>query len=229
MHPHLYIDLLAWAAAFPAAYLANYLRRQAGAPLSKTPYPIAYYACLAFGAIVGAFGFGTLNLLLSGQPEIGRSIIGALTGGIIAIEIYKKAAGISASTGGAFVAAFGVGVCIGRIGCFASGLEDFTHGIPTDVPWAVDFGDDTPRHPVQLYEAAAMGLFTLAYLVGLKTKRHWAVINGFYWMVLIYSAQRFLWEFLKPYGKIMGPFDVFHFATASLVAYALYMLRRSKA
>lgn len=44
------------------------------------------------------------------------------------------------------------GIAIGRIGCFLSGTNDGTHGIPSGLIWAVDFGDGIRRHPVQIYE-----------------------------------------------------------------------------
>ena len=47
-----------------------------------------------------------------------------------------------------------LGMAIGRIGCFLSGLDDHTAGNPTSLPWGVDFGDGVPRHPTQLYEVA---------------------------------------------------------------------------
>ncbi len=226
MHPHLYIDLIAWGWAFAAGYAATRLRRNAGAPFAATPYPVGYYAALACGAIIGAFALGTLNLYLSGQPAIGRSIIGALFGGIIAVEIYKKINSIAGSTGGAFVAAFGIGVAIGRIGCFVSGLEDFTYGTPTSLPWGVDFGDGISRHPVQIYEASVMALFTAVYFYALWKRQNWAVQNGFYGLVLIYGAQRFIWEFLKPYHSPAGIFNIFHFVSAALCVYAIYMMTR---
>jgi len=34
-----------------------------------------------------------------------------------------------------------VGIAVGRIGCFLTGLDDHTYGLPTTLPWAVDFGD----------------------------------------------------------------------------------------
>ena len=54
---------------------------------------------------------------------------------------------------------------VGRWGCFLSGLEDQTHGTPTALPWGHDFGDGMLRHPVQLYESFAMGLFLVVALV----------------------------------------------------------------
>jgi prolipoprotein diacylglyceryltransferase len=44
--------------------------------------------------------------------------------------------------------------CIGRVGCFLTGLADHTHGVATALPWAVGFGDGVGRHPTQLCESA---------------------------------------------------------------------------
>lgn len=221
------MDMLAWALAFLAGYGAHKLRAKAAAPYSALRLPVAYYGVLAAGAVLGAFAFGTGNLILSGhEAKIGRSIVGALTGGIIVVEVFKKITGLKGSTGGAFVAAFSVGTAIGRIGCYLSGLEDFTYGVETTLPWGVDFGDGTARHPVQLYEAAVMAGFAALYFIGLARGSKWAVMNGFYFMVLVYGAQRFALEFLKPYSKLLGPFNLFHLVCAGLVFYALYMLRK---
>ena len=43
-----------------------------------------------------------------------------------------------------------------------------------------------------------------------------------------YGAQRFLWEFFKPYGQIIGPLNIFHFVCAALVVYAFTMIMRSQ-
>jgi phosphatidylglycerol---prolipoprotein diacylglyceryl transferase len=51
--------------------------------------------------------------------------------------------------------------------------------------------------------------------------------NGFYVLVLVYAGQRFLWEFLKPYGAVLGSFNLFHLVCAALLAYAAFMLGRS--
>src|SRR5207244_3468250 len=113
-----------------------------------------YLAALIFGAGLGAVAFGSANLWLSGQSGLARSIEGAVAGGIVAIEMYKRLASITQRTGARFALPFAVGVAVGRIGCCLSGLEDFTYGTPTTLPWGHDFGDGVLRHPVQLYESA---------------------------------------------------------------------------
>jgi hypothetical protein len=37
-------------------------------------------------------------------------------------------------------------------------------------------------------------------------------------------VQRFLWEFIKPYGGAIGPLTLFHILSALLVAYAIAMI-----
>jgi prolipoprotein diacylglyceryltransferase len=90
----------------------------------------------------------------------GKSIVGGLLGGLIGVETTKKAVGVGSSTGDAFVLPLAVGMCVGRIGCFLSGLADHTYGNPTTLPWGVDFGDGVPRHPTQLYEIAFLIAWT---------------------------------------------------------------------
>ncbi len=178
-----------------------------------------YFVALVAGAAAGAFAVGSLNIsLAAGRFHPGHSLAGALAGAILAVEVYKLARGIRGSTGAVFVLPLAVGIAFGRMGCLAAGLSDETYGIPSRLPWAVDLGDGVPRHPVQLYEAAAMlafaALATLHLRRGRDASRLFAACIGFY------AAQRFLWEFLKPYPKLLGPFNLFHFVMLFLGAYA---------
>ena len=50
------------------------------------------------------------------------------------------------------------------------------------------------------------------------------IANGFYLAVGFYGAQRFVWEFIKPYGALIGPFTLFHLLSAAIVAYAIVMI-----
>ena len=188
-----------------------------------------YGVALLAGAAIGGFGAGTLNLYLSGAPGIGRSIVGALAGAIAAVEIFKRARGISGSTGLIFVPAFATSVVVGRWGCFLAGLEDETFGTPSALPWAHDFGDGVMRHPVQLYESFTMAAFLIVALVLIGRRNEFFMRNGFYLLVLVYAGQRFLWEFLKPYGTVVGPFNLFHLICAGLVIYSIELMARGRA
>ena len=188
-----------------------------------------YGVALVLGAAIGGFGAGTLNLWLSGEPGLGRSIVGALAGAIVAVELFKKVRGIKGSTGIIFVPAFATSVVVGRWGCYLAGLADETYGTPTTLPWGHDFGDGVLRHPVQLYESFTMAAFLIIALVLIGRRNAVFRRNGFYLLVLVYAGQRFLWEFLKPYGAVVGPFNLFHLICAGLVIYSLAMMAKGKA
>ncbi|MGY4304829.1 phosphatidylglycerol:prolipoprotein diacylglycerol transferase [Bradyrhizobium sp. USDA 4369] len=218
---HAIFDVGAWLSAAAAGW---WLARFGGVsfPRQSTEWP--YIAALVFGAGLGAYLFGTLNLWLSGMAGLARSVEGALAGGIIAVELYKWRHGITLRTGARFALPFAVGVAVGRIGCFAAGLDDFTYGTPTALPWGHDFGDGIQRHPVQLYESLAMATFAAAYVVAVLRRNAAVIDSGFYLALLVYGVQRFVWEFFKPYGPVVGPFTLFHLLSLAIAAYALAML-----
>ncbi|MDF0517206.1 prolipoprotein diacylglyceryl transferase [Bradyrhizobium yuanmingense] len=217
---HTLFDILAWLAAAAAVY---WLSRR-GLQFPSQSFALPYVAALVFGAGVGAYLFGSANLWLSGQSGIARSIEGGLAGGIVAIEHYKWSAGVTVRTGARFALPLALGIAIGRIGCYLAGLDDFTYGTPTTLPFGHDFGDGVRRHPVQLYESAAMALFALVYVVAVLNRHAFTITNGFYLVLAYYGTQRFLWEFLKPYGTLIGPLTLFHLLSLSVLLYAAFML-----
>lgn len=223
---HLAFDVAAWLSAWAiGSYVA---RRYFGATETRTPLrDPGYFIALAVGAIAGALLFGSLNMQLAGFWQIGHSIAGAVAGGIVGVELFKRAKGIRGSTGGQFVAPLALGIAVGRLGCFFAGLPDYTYGTPTQLAWGVDFGDGVPRHPVQLYESAAMLLFLALYLRGLASDSQLVRKQGFYLFVGWYAVQRFAWEFLKPYPSVVGPFNVFHLICIGLIGYSIVMMRQS--
>ena len=224
---HTLFDLLSACAALGMTmFVYNWRLKEAGKKIDSAG-PLYGVALLA-GAAIGGFGAGTLNLYLSGEPGLGRSIVGALAGAIAAVEIFKRARGISGSTGLIFVPAFATSVVVGRWGCFLAGISDETHGTPTALPWGHDFGDGVMRHPVQLYESFTMLAFLVVALVLIGQRNAFFMRNGFYILVLVYAGQRFLWEFLKPYGAVVGPFNLFHLICAGLVIYSFTMMARGR-
>jgi prolipoprotein diacylglyceryltransferase len=126
----------------------------------------------------------------------GKTIVGALLGGLLGVESTKRAIGAQGSSGDAFAMPLMLGIAIGRIGCFLAGLADHTYGNPTDLPWGVDFGDGVPRHPTQLYEIA----FLLALMAVLHARRDAFTRAGdrFRAFMLAYLAFRLLIDTIKP-------------------------------
>jgi len=62
-----------------------------------------YYTLLIIAAFIGAFMLGSLNTYFSLDGIIiGKSVLGAIIGGIIAVELFKKVMKIDSSTGAYF-------------------------------------------------------------------------------------------------------------------------------
>lgn len=203
----------------------RYLIPATALPAHRVSHPGAYAIAAGCGALCGAMFFGTANALLSGERAIGFSMVGGLAGAIAAVEAFKRMTGVSGSTGIVFAAPFAATVAVGRLGCFFSGLADFTYGTPTTLPWAVDFGDGVLRHPVQLYESLAMALMFVVLIWRFSARDRFWLANGFYLTVGWYALQRFAWEFFKPYATVIGPFNLFHLVCLGLLLYAAVMIR----
>ena len=126
----------------------------------------------------------------------GKSIVGGLLGGLVGVEIAKKALGQTESTGDSFVWPLAIGMSIGRVGCFLAGLADHTYGTQTALPWAIDFGDGTPRHPTQLYEIA----FLLGWTTLIWRRRQRLSQSGDLFRLYLagYLLFRLVIEFIKP-------------------------------
>lgn len=217
---HTLFDIAAWLEGAIALYGLS----RHGLRFPAQSFQMPYIAALMFGAGVGAYLFGSANLWLSGESGIARSVEGGLAGGIVAIELYKLSAGITVRTGARFALPLALGIAVGRLGCYFAGLDDFTYGTPTTLPFGHDFGDGVLRHPVQLYESAAMALFAALYVLAIVNRNGFVITNGFYLVLAYYGAQRFLWEFFKPYGTLIGPFTLFHLLSLSILLYAAVML-----
>lgn len=151
----------------------------------------------------------------------GQSMVGALLGGLIGVEIGKKVSGVAESTGDRFVVPILVGLMIGRIGCFIAGLQDDTYGIATTLPWGVDFGDGIRRHPTQLYDI-------LFAAVALLVLRHWRPVlareSGLQFKLMLagYLLWRLAIDGLKPVPFVF-PGGLSGIQLVCLVALVIYL------
>jgi phosphatidylglycerol:prolipoprotein diacylglycerol transferase len=168
---------------------------------------------------------GDLAYLISG-----KTIVGGLLGGTLAVEWTKSRLGIARRTGDLFAIPMAIGIAIGRIGCFFAGLPDDTYGIPSNLPWAVDFGDGIPRHPTQLYETVAM-LILAAWL-------HWQASAGsssrpegalYRYFLAAYLAWRLSVDFLKPGVPFAGLTMIQWACAAALTWYITHPIHQLEA
>lgn len=225
---HLTLNLLA---IFAAVNVSRVFKRRFP---QETPFGVSgvrqyhrYLKILLLGSVTGSTLAGSLNLSLSGEPGLAKSMLGGICGAVFAAEVFKKRVGINHSTGIYFVPGLITLILIGRVGCFFGGLEDFTYGNATSLFWGIDFGDGRPRHPVQLYEALAMLLFLVFFYQSYSNHSDFWQRSGFYVFIQFYAIQRFFIEFLKPYPELLAGLNLFQWLCLLLMLYGGMMLWRS--
>jgi len=174
---------------------------------------------ILFGLLAGAVA----RLIVPGRTGIGClatlavGIVGALIGGLVGVELEKRWAGLTRRTGDLFAMPLAAGIAIGRIGCFLSGLADRTHGTPSRLPWAVDFGDGVPRHPTQLYESIVMA--AVAVLLGRLTRRPHREGDVFKLFMVVYFALRLAVDFIKPEPRVFLGLGSLQWASVAMLVY----------
>lgn len=210
-YPHLLHALFEAAAISGGAFYYRWLSHRNGVPTQALLEGGRFAVLLGciFGAAIGNKAVFWMEMpqlfpLYWNRPEVwfaGQSMVGGLLGGLLGVELAKKLSGVQYSTGDAFVFPILLGLMIGRVGCFVAGLDDGTFGLPTTLPWGIDFGDGVRRHPTQLYEIlfAAILWGSLHYV-----QSHRALQSGLPFKVMLcaYLLWRLLVDALKPV-----PFD----------------------
>lgn len=176
----------------------------------------------SIGALIGSRCIGLLEhpIRLTTQPFLelinSKTIMGGLFGGLLGVELAKKIIGETKSSGDLFTLPIVLGIFIGRIGCFLSGIKEFTYGKTTTFFMGMDLGDGVKRHPLALYELVFLVvLFLLLKTYAARTKKSGAVFKVF---MLSYFGFRFCIEFLKP-----NQFFILGFSTIQLLCVACFV------
>jgi phosphatidylglycerol---prolipoprotein diacylglyceryl transferase len=157
-----------------------------------------------FGALFGSRFMGflenpmiTLNAAHIVQLLNTKSIMGGLFGGLLGVELSKKIIKEQQSSGDLFTYPLIVGIMIGRVGCFLSGVKESTYGTPTTFITGMDLGDGISRHPTSLYEIIfLLLLFMLLKRIEGRTKGESGLLFKIF--MLAYFGFRFCIEFIKP-------------------------------
>jgi prolipoprotein diacylglyceryltransferase len=227
LHPHTVFELLAYFVGF-RLYL--WQRRRVGDVIGGHER----WSIVAAAAIGAALGSRLLfwledpaaTLARATDPGYllsGKTVVGALLGGWIGVEITKRTLGIASRTGDLFAVPLAVGIAVGRIGCFLTGPSDLTWGVATAMAWGIDTGDGIARHPTPLYEA----LF-LAGLAGALV--HWSrrphpagwLFRAF---MLGYLSLRLVLDALKPEVHVALGLGAIQWACVAALAYYAFVWR----
>ncbi len=227
LHPHPVFEVLGYALGFQL-FLA--LRRRNGDVLATGQRPLVVLAAIA-GAIMGSKILAWLidpAATWTQRADVqtwfaGKTIVGGLLGGLIAVEGTKRVLGITQSTGDLYALPLCIGIAVGRVGCLLTGLADRTHGTATSLPWGIDFGDGIARHPTQIYEM--LFLIGLASLLLVQQRRPHEPGDQFRLFMVGYLAWRFVVGFIQPAPEFLGLAAIQWACAAGLVYYARHVPR----
>lgn len=197
---HLILEYLAFFIAF--RYYVGLRKNQKDRISSINRLSIILGAIL--GALIGSRLIGFLenpvwdvNAALLVRFLNTKTIMGGLFGGLLGVEIAKKIIGEKQSSGDLFTLPIILGIFIGRIGCFLSGINEFTYGTETTFFTGMNLGDGLLRHPISLYEIVFLVLlfFSLKWIMNNRKPESGMIFKLF---MLAYFGFRFMIEFIKP-------------------------------
>lgn len=219
---HLVFELAAFAVGY--AYFQR-LRVGQGDPIPEAKRVWIIIGAAA-GALLGSRVLGALEdtakLAADGWSLFiafnNRTVVGGLLGGLVGVELTKKAIGVRTSSGDLFTYPLILGMMIGRVGCLLGGLEDNTYGTPTDLPWGIDLGDSVRRHPTNLYEILWLGVL---WMLLCRVERRWTLADGarFKLFMVGYLLFRLAVEAIKPQPIIALGLSTIQWACAAGLLY----------
>jgi phosphatidylglycerol---prolipoprotein diacylglyceryl transferase len=178
------------------------------------------------GALGGAFvGAKLLYLAAEGwmyadSPQrwqiwaTGKSVLGALLGGYVGVEMAKQALEYRKATGDWFAIVAPCGIALGRLGCLAQGCCPGIHCEPA--PWTIQDANGMTRWPAVPAEIA----FNISAIAIAIVLRRLGKLPGqhFHLFLIGYGSFRFLHEFLRDTPRIAGSFTGYHIGAAVLIA-----------
>lgn len=210
------LTFLAFVVGGVVFYLEARRRRLATSGIGKLTF-VALVAGLA-GAKITELIFGGGQLWMLFDPTTGgRTIIGGVIAGWIAVEIAKWRLGIKRTTGDMFALALPAGEAVGRLGCFVGGC---CYGIETLVPWAV-LQHGASRHPTQLYLAAA----ALSTFIGLFLVRKRIPEGALFSLYLMsFGGYRLLIEFFRAREIVFAGLSVAQWVSVEIIVSSVLLL-----
>ncbi len=168
------------------------------------------YLIALFGALAGA----KLGWFIAegwreiGHPQFlialatGKTIVGGLIGGYLAVEWGKRALGFSGVTGDWFAMVVPLGIALGRVGCLVQGC---CGGMPWNGWCAVVDAQGMARWPSAEMELAFNLLAALTFFL----MRRGRLLRGqhFHIYLMAYGLFRFFHEFVRDTQREIGVFS----------------------
>jgi phosphatidylglycerol---prolipoprotein diacylglyceryl transferase len=192
------------------------------------------------GAIVGAYLFELPADVMGWAPRglaepgtghavLGRTVLGGILGGWLAVELAKWRLGHRGATGDRFALPLAIALTFGRIGCTLTGC---CPGVPLDPgsPWAPlsIVHHDPARFPATLIESWFHALAAAAIVIAMRLEAARGRRLSIY--VAIYAAVRFALEELRDDPEVLFGLSYYQLLTLPLFALALgTTLARSRA
>jgi phosphatidylglycerol:prolipoprotein diacylglycerol transferase len=186
-------------------------------------------------ALVGAFFGAKIVYLLAegwlhfGAPDMwlqfaaGKSILGALLGGYVFVELAKRHVGYERTTGDDFALIAPVSIGLGRVGCLLHGC---CLGVVCRPEWyALKDREAVPRWPAVPVELAFNAL-AFVFFFFLRRRR---ILPGqhFHLYLIGYGLFRFGHEFVRATPRLLGPFSGYQLAALTVAVFGgICFLRR---
>jgi phosphatidylglycerol---prolipoprotein diacylglyceryl transferase len=193
---------------------------------------LIYLAALV-GALVGAkiIYLAAEGWMILDRPDkwlrlaTGKSILGALLGGYIAVELAKTYLGYTQITGDWFAAIAPLGIILGRIGCWWQGC---CPGRACDSAWfTMNDAAGIPRWPAVPAEILFNGVMLAAFWAWRRDQKFLG--QHFHIYLIAYGLFRFLHEFLRDSPRWIASLSGYHLAALLVTAWGLLCFQRRKA
>jgi phosphatidylglycerol:prolipoprotein diacylglycerol transferase len=189
------------------------------------------------GALIGAFlGAKVFYLLVDGwrvigRPDVwtqlatGKTVLGALLGGYLGVEIAKRLVSYGGVTGDWFALIAPVGIVLGRVGCLLHGC---CQGRVCEAAWFTMTDPEGvtrwPSVPMEiLFNAVAIAVFFFL------RQRHVLPGQLFHLYLIAYGVFRFFHEFLRNESLLIGPLTGYQLLAAGVAVFGsvAFILRRN--
>jgi phosphatidylglycerol---prolipoprotein diacylglyceryl transferase len=186
------------------------------------------------GGLLGGFiGAKVVYLLAEGwrdwpMPDrwlrlaTGKTILGALMGGYLGVEVAKRVLGYSRATGDLFAVVAPIGIILGRIGCLLHGC---CAGHVCEPAWyALTDARGVPRWPAVPVEI----VFNVVAIAGFLVLRRTRALPGqhFHLYLIGYGAFRFAHEFVRDTPRVVGSLSGYHLAALACAALGVWGFAR---